>query len=172
MKKAIFLIVTLLLGVTPSYADVYVKVDSEGNAIGGAIACTAEVCGNSNSGYSKATLNEGERYVLQGYGQAGIGNNNSDTQIKVDIPTQTWTITTPQDVSTFTPTQPTPISLNPKPVIVDTSTAIFDSSTVLSDTRTVMASLNSIDTVEKAIAYIQLLIQELFAIIQRLGIKG
>ena len=175
MKKAFILGVTLVLGVTPSYADVYVKVDAEGNAIGGAIVCDSATCGEGSL-YSQLTLKEGERYVLQGLGQSGIGNNNPDTKVKVDIPTQTWTVTTPTHVSTFTPSQPVPVYVTPvvdtPTVITDTATAVIDTATVLSDTSTVTTYLNSVTTVEQAIAYIQLLIKELFAIITRLGIKG
>jgi hypothetical protein len=179
MKKAFILGVTLILGITPSYADVYVKVDAEGNAVGGAIVCDSVTCGEGSL-YSQLTLKEGERYVLQGLGHTGIGNNNPDTQVKVDIATQTWTVTTPTGVNTFVPShEPVDIPVYVPPVVVetstiisDTATVIIDTATVLSDTRTVTASLNSITTVEQAIAYIQLLIQELFAIIQRLGIKG
>jgi hypothetical protein len=113
-------------------------------------------------------------------GTVGIGNLNSDTQVKVDIPTQTWTITTPTKVTTFVPTDEnvnTPVYVSP--VVVETSTAtsdtvtaVIDTATVLSDTSSVVASLNTASTVQEAIAYIQVLIKELFAIIQRLGIKG
>jgi hypothetical protein len=175
MKKAFILGVTLILGITPSYADVYVKVDAEGNAIGGAIVCDSATCGEGSL-YSQLTLQAGERYVLQGYGHSGIGNNNPDTQVKVDIPTQTWTVTTPTQVNTFVPTREPvyvpPVVVETSTVISDTATVIIDTATVLSDTRTVTASLNSVTTIEQAIAYIQLLIKELFAIITRLGIKG
>jgi hypothetical protein len=171
MKKAFILGVTLILGITPSYADVYVKVDAEGNAIGGAIVCDSATCG-AGSLYSQLTLQAGERYVLQGYGHSGIGNNNPDTQVKVDIPTQTWTVTTPKEVTTFTPSQPIPVQVNKPPLVIETATAVIDTATVLSDTSTVTTYLNSVTTVEEAIAYIQLLLKELFAIITRLGIKG
>jgi hypothetical protein len=170
MKKAFILGVTLVLGVTPSYADVYVKVDAQGNAVGGAIVCDSDTCGEGSL-YSRLTLGEGERYVLQGYGHAGIGNNNPDTAVKVDIPTQTWTVTTPTQESTFTPSEPTWVSVYVAPK-VESSTVLSDTATVLSDTRTATAYLNSVTTVEEAITYIQLLIKELFAILQRLGIKG
>jgi hypothetical protein len=175
MKKAFILGVTLILGITPSYADVYVKVDAQGNAIGGAIVCDSVTCG-AGSLYSQLTLQEGESYVLQGYGQSGIGNNNPDTKVTVDISTQTWTVTTPTHVNTFVPShEPVyvpPVVAETSTIISETATVIIDTATVLSDTRTVTASLNSVTTIEQAIAYIQLLIQELFAIIQRLGIKG
>lgn len=91
MKK-IIIILALILGTTPAYADVYVKVDANGNAIGGAIMCDAGTCG-AGSQFSQLTLQAGEQYVLQGTGQAGIGNNNPNTQVKVDIETNEWTVT-------------------------------------------------------------------------------
>ena len=91
MKK-IIIILALILGTTPAYADVYVKVDANGNAIGGAIVCDAGTCG-AGSQFSQLTLQAGEQYVLQGTGQAGIGNNNPNTQVKVDIETNEWTVT-------------------------------------------------------------------------------
>jgi hypothetical protein len=170
MKKAIILGVILVLGITPTYADVYVKVDAQGNAIDGAIMCDPVTCG-ATSLYSKLTLKEGERYVLQGYGQAGIGNNTPDTQVKVDIPTQVWTVTTPTQESTFTPDQPmsNPISVLP---ITDSSTVISDTATVLSDTSTATLSLESVNSFESAIAYIRLLLNQIYAIFEKLGIKG
>jgi hypothetical protein len=91
MKK-IIIILAIILGTTPAYADVYVKVDASGNAVGGAIMCDAGTCG-AGSQYSQLTLQAGEQYVLQGTGQAGIGNNNPNTQVKVDIETKEWTVT-------------------------------------------------------------------------------
>lgn len=171
MKKAIILGITLVLGVTPSHADVYVKVDAQGNATSGAIVCEANVCGDSNSLYSKLTLGEGERYVLQGLGTTGIGNNNPDTHVKVDIPTQTWTVTTPTQVNTFTPYEPIRTS-TPVLVTTDSSTVSTDTATVLSDSSTATVSLESITTVESAIAYIRLLLNQIYAIFEKLGIKG
>jgi hypothetical protein len=135
MKKVIIILV-MLLGVTPANADVYVKVDANGNAIGGAIMCDAGTCG-AGSQYSQLTLQAGEQYVLQGTGQAGIGNNNPNTQVKVDIPTNEWTVTrqvevipvepvvinnqqvisyTVQTVETFTPAT-SPGNDRPRPVV-------------------------------------------------------
>ena len=91
MKKIIITLV-LILGTTPAYADVYVKVDANGNAIGGAIMCDAGTCG-AGSQFSQLTLQAGEQYVLQGTGQAGIGNNNPNTQVQVDLQTNEWTVT-------------------------------------------------------------------------------
>jgi hypothetical protein len=101
MKKVIIILV-MLLGVTPANADVYVKVDANGNAIGGAIMCDAGTCG-AGSTFSQLTLQPGEQYVLQGTGQAGIGNNNPDTQVKVDLTTNEWTVTRQ---STIVPSEP------------------------------------------------------------------
>lgn len=110
MKKIIILLITLL-GITPVYADVYVKVDASGNAIGGAIMCDAGTCG-AGSQYSQLTLQAGEQYVLQGTGQAGIGNNNPNTQVAVDIATNEWTVTRQIQV---TPAEP--IVINDQQVI-------------------------------------------------------
>ena len=139
----------LILGTTPAHADVYVKVDANGNAVGGAIMCDAGTCG-AGSQYSQLTLQAGEQYVLQGTGQAGIGNNNPNTQVKVDIETKEWTVTrqveikpaepiimngqtvisyTAQTVEKFTPAtspgndRPTPvITPTPEPTLEPTPT--------------------------------------------------
>ena len=81
-----------LITVANAQADVYVKVDANGNATGGAIMCDASTCG-AGSEYSRLTLQAGEQYVLQGTGHAGIGNNNPNTQVKVDLQTNDWTVT-------------------------------------------------------------------------------
>jgi hypothetical protein len=165
MKK-IILVLVILLGVTPAYADVYVKVDANGNAIGGAIMCDAGTCG-AGSEYSRLTLQAGERYVLQGTGQAGIGNNNPNTQVQVDLQTNEWTITrqvevkptepivinnqpvisyTTQIVEKFTPTtnpsNPQPIPTTPiiVPPVVDSSTA------TINDSITATSTATSVDT--------------------------
>ena len=131
---------------TPAKADVYVKVDSNGVAIGGPIMCDGLQCGNPNSEYSKLTLQAGERYVLQGTGQAGIGNNNPNTEVKVDLQTNVWTVTnteSQQVVQQFTPQTnpanppapvvvPSPIPQNP----VDSGTATIDTNTAVVDTKT------------------------------------
>lgn len=168
MKKKIvislLIIITfgiLLISLDKASADVYVKVDAQGNAIDGAIVCDAGTCGDPNSLYSKLTLKEGERYVLQGYGTTGIGNNTPNTEVKVDIPTNTWTVTTPTTTSTFVPTREEStqvINSNPviTPVVIDSPTVtISDSSTVISDSSTVTTSgltLSSNPTLEEVIA--------------------
>jgi hypothetical protein len=83
-------------------ADVYVKVDANGNAVGGAIMCDAGTCG-AGSEYSRLTLQLGERYVLQGTGQAGIGNNNPNTQVSVDLQTNEWTVTRQTEIKPVEP---------------------------------------------------------------------
>jgi hypothetical protein len=167
MKKVIAIIAALAWTITPANADVYVKVDANGNAIGGAIVCDAITCG-AGSLYSQLTLNEGESYVLQGYGQAGIGNNNPNTEVKVDIPTQTWTVTTPNTVTTFTPdTPPQPIYVAPiqqetTTVVTDTATVVIDTATALSDTAT--ATIKNV-TVSDEIAEIMALLTKIFQLL-------
>lgn len=152
------LAITLSTGnLAPSFADVYVKVDAQGNAIGGAIMCDAVTCA-AGSLYSQLTLQAGEQYVLQGTGDSGIGNNNPNTAVKVDIPTQTWTVTnteTQQVQKVFTPTQ----DLTPQ-VIPATPIAVIETITVMSDTSTVKietitATVETITaTVETSTAFI------------------
>ncbi len=108
----------LILGATPAYADVYVKVDANGNAIDGAIMCDAGTCG-AGSQYSQLTLQAGEQYVLQGTGQAGIGNNNPNTQVKVDIETKEWTVTRQVEIK---PAEP--IIINDQTVISYTAQTV------------------------------------------------
>jgi hypothetical protein len=166
MKKGIAIMALLAASIAPANADVYVKVDANGNAIGGAIVCDATTCGK-DSLYSQLTLGEGESYVLQGYGQAGIGNNNPNTQVKVDIPTQTWTVSTPNTVTTFTPDAPV---MPPVPMTVETITAtvITDTATVLSDTATATAT-NKSTTLESLYAQIMALLTQILALIARLN---
>jgi hypothetical protein len=167
MKKVIIILV-MLLGVTPANADVYVKVDANGNAVGGAIMCDAGTCG-AGSEYSRLTLQAGEQYVLQGTGQAGIGNNNPNTQVKVDIETKEWTVTrqvevqstepivinnqqvisyTVQTVETFTPAtspgndRPRPVISIPEPMPEPTPKP----SLPLVDTTTATSTATSVDT--------------------------
>jgi hypothetical protein len=102
MKVKLLVIALLLVGIAPAQANgqgAWVKVDANGKAVGQAIVCSADVCGDSKSPYAKATLKEGEQYVLQAVADpitnnvAGVGNNNANTQVQVDLPTQEWTIT-------------------------------------------------------------------------------
>jgi hypothetical protein len=174
MKRISLAMAALLaLGVIPSAsADVYVKVDASGNAISGAIMCDAVTCGEGSL-YSQLTLQPGERYVLQGFGQAGIGNNNPGVDVKVDVPTQTWTVTnnnTPEPtVTTFTPQQPVepaPVA----PILVETSTVTSDTATVSSDTSTVTSDTSTVTMAELDAKIIQIraLITWLEALLARL----
>jgi hypothetical protein len=164
----------LILGVIPSAsADVYVKVDANGNAIGGAIICDAATCGEGST-YSQLTLEPGERYVLQGLGDSGIGNNNPGVDVKVDITTQTWTVTnnnTPDPIVTiFTPYDPpAPVV----PVLVETTTATSETSTVTIKTETATATIDTstvnatdldakIKELRTLIAWIEALLARLF----------
>jgi hypothetical protein len=105
MKKAI-LIFLLLANITPAYAEEvagWVKVDSSGNQIGQVIVCTPSVCGDSNSAYSKMTLQPGEQYVIQSKADskgnvAGI-NPTHETQLKVDVATNQFTIVRTQEIT-------------------------------------------------------------------------
>lgn len=93
----------------PPAQGAWVKVDANGNATGQAIVCSADVCGDRNSPYAKETLGVGEQYALQAVADpvtnnvVGIGNNNPGTQVRVDIPTQEWTVTR---TNTVTPLEP------------------------------------------------------------------
>jgi hypothetical protein len=140
----------------PANADVYVKVDANGNAVSGAIVCDAATCGEG-SVYSKLTLAPGERYVLQNQGHAGIGNNNPGVTVKVDPATTQWTATsttvkevapiqiTPEvkitkvEVVTQTTWNPT-VAPEPAPTPAPTRTPIVvsipETSTVTSETAT------------------------------------
>ena len=159
MKNKILIMVLGLIFITPiAQADVYVKVDASGNAVGGAIVCDAGTCG-AGSQFSQLTLQPGEQYVLQGTGQAGIGNNNPNTQVKVDIETNEWTVTrqvevipaepiiindqtvisyTAQTVEKFTPAtspgndRPAPAVPNPVPVEPTPAPTPTDTTTITS----------------------------------------
>ena len=162
MKKVkVMVAALLLLGLTPNAnADVYVKVDANGNAVGEAIVCEISVCGNANSSYAKATLKPGETYALQGLGSTGIGNNNPNVQLKVDLQTNEWAVTTThqappntsviinntpviveavQTVDRFNPVSNVALSspIKPQPYETPTAQLIFDTATVESKTEPV-----------------------------------
>jgi hypothetical protein len=100
MKKTIILSLLIALIPTTAYAEenaAWVKVDASGVAIGGAIVCTASVCGDSNSLYSKMTLGTNERYVLQAPATpdgnvAGVGAGQGAKSVQVDLTTKVWTV--------------------------------------------------------------------------------
>ena len=186
--------------ITPAYADVYVKVDANGNAIGGAIVCDAGTCG-AGSVFSQLTLKEGEQYVLQGTGTTGIGNNNPNTDVKVDIPTNNWTVThtetvkletpivvnnteivsyTTQTKETFNPRTPVLVTPTPPTQTVDTTTAttVIDSTTANTDTTTVTdTTIVSADVIataltkEEIFVIINNLMTKIYALLAKLGVK-
>lgn len=157
-RKAILLAVALSLPQS-AMADVYVKVDANGNAIGGAIMCDAATCGEGSQ-YSQLTLQPGERYQLQGVGVSyGIGNNNPGVEVKHEATTNEWVVTnnnTPAPVvERFTVNTPASVVQDPVPVstpVVDTKTVtISDTSTALVDTATV-----TVDTKTATIDYLKI----------------
>jgi hypothetical protein len=149
MKRVIIGLVLAMATAQTASADVYVKVDAQGNAIGGAIMCDAATCGEGSL-YSSLTLQPGERYVLQGVGvHHGIGNNNPGVDVKHEATTNEWVVTNnnaPEPVvERFTVNTPAPVVQDPVPVApaidtktvtVETSTAVIDTATALSDTST------------------------------------
>ena len=166
MKRIIVGLVIALASAQTANADVYVKVDAQGNAIGGAIMCDAATCG-AGSAYSQATLGVGERYVLQGVGvHHGIGNNNPNTAVKHEAATNEWVISTSQPAPVAQPLTPAPepivtvqrftvITPEPAPVVqipvqvstsdtatvttkVDTATVTTETATVVIDTATAL----------------------------------
>jgi len=172
MKRLIIGLVIALASAQTASADVYVKVDAQGNAISGAIMCDAATCGEGST-YSRLTLGSGERYVLQGVGvHYGIGNNNPNTEVKHEAATNEWVISRTQPAPVAQPSAPTPqpivtverftvITPEPAPVAptpiqtpktdtatvttkVDTATVTTETTTttVLSDTATVTSILD------------------------------
>lgn len=121
MKAKLFATSLLVIaGLTPASAnDAYIKVDANGKAIGGAIVCSADVCGDPNSVYSKLTLQPGERYVLQFKGDpvtgnvAGIPATDPNVTLKVNTQTNEWTKTT-----TIPLPEPTTVIVNQAPITV------------------------------------------------------
>lgn len=155
MKRIIIGLVIALASAQTASADVYVKVDAQGNAIGGAIMCDAATCGEG-SVYSQLTLGPGERYVLQGVGvHHGIGNNNPNTTVKHEAATNEWVVSTTPPAPVAQPSAPAPeptvqrftlITPEPAPVVqvpiqiptTDTATVTtkVDTATVTTETAT------------------------------------
>jgi hypothetical protein len=148
MKRIIIGLLLAMATAQTASANVYVKVDAQGNAIGGAIMCDAATCG-AGSLYSSLTLQPGERYVLQGVGvHHGIGNNNPGVDVKHEATTNEWVVTNNNApapvVERFTVYTPEPVVQVPvivapietKTVTVETPTAVIDTATALSDTTT------------------------------------
>jgi asparagine N-glycosylation enzyme membrane subunit Stt3 len=107
MKKVLIAIALTVLSINNAYAEeqgAWVAVDATGKVVSGAIVCTASVCGDVNSSYSKDTLQEGQKYVLQTKAESngnvfGIGNNNPNKEVTVDLTTNTFTVTEKQTIS-------------------------------------------------------------------------
>jgi hypothetical protein len=141
MKRVIIGLVLAMATAQTASADVYVKVDAQGNAIGGAIMCDAATCGEGSL-YSSLTLQPGERYVLQGTGHAGIGNNNPGVDVKHEATTNQWVVTnnnTPTPIVERFETIETRVVPKPQPVVLDTKTATIDTATVVIDTVTALS---------------------------------
>jgi len=168
MRRRVMLLGAMLLALNaltmPAKADVYVIVDSNNVVVSGAIVCDAGVCGDPNSLYSKLTLKEGQRYVLQGRTDAqgnnsGIGaqpnqilvvkeETDKNTFVAVTPTTITTIVTpkvdTPQPQPTVEPapqpiTTPTPTP-TPQPTITETTTVTTAETatvTIVTDTPTV-----------------------------------
>ena len=172
MKRLIIGLVIALASAQTANADVYVKVDAQGNAVSGPIMCDAGTCG-AGSEFSRLTLQPGERYVLQGVGvHYGIGNNNPNTEVKHEAATNEWVISRTEPAPVAQPSTPAPeptvtvqrftvITPEPAPVVqapvqtptIDTKTVtsktdtatvttISDTATVLTDTKTVTSILD------------------------------
>jgi hypothetical protein len=172
LKRISILLAVSLAFATPAAADVYVKVDANGVAVDGPIMCDSGTCG-PNSTFSKLTLKPGEQYVLQGTGQAGIGGNNPNTEVKVDLKTNEWTVTntqTQQVTQQFVPQnspgndRPTQVVQVPvqetKTAVVETKTATVDSSTVKVETSTVKVE-SSTATAQMTVVELQTMVRNL-----------
>jgi hypothetical protein len=149
MKKAI-LIFLLLGNITPAYAeDVagWVKVDSSGNQIGQVIVCTPSVCGDNNSTYSKMTLLPGEQYVIQSKADskgnvAGI-NSTPETQLKVDVKTNEFTMVTTQQITPVVKKEIVP-TVQAQPTEETQPTVIYEPVTTMTVKTTTVATFNPI----------------------------
>jgi hypothetical protein len=164
-KKAILLAVSLTLATTPALADVYVKIDANGNAIDGPIVCDSITCGEGSL-YSQLTLGAGERYALQGYGTTGIGANNPDTQVQV-TPENVWTVTTPTSTQVFTPERVIETTYV-APVITETQTVLTDTSTVTITDTTTATVTNSV-TLNQLMEKVTALMALVLRLLARLG---
>lgn len=170
MKRVIIGLVIALASAQTASADVYVKVDAQGNAVSGPIMCDAVTCG-AGSEYSRLTLAPGESYALQGTGHSGIGNNTPNATVKVDLQNNDWTVTksntvflpepikiadteitaiTTQTTERFNPIQPVspaPVTQNPAQTVIDTSTVTSETSTVTSETSTAVIETTTVKSI-------------------------
>ena len=99
----------------------WVKINADGLVISGAMVCTSSVCGDSNSVFSRMTLNAGEQYVQQTQADpvtgnvVGIGNNNPGTTVTYDRPSETFTVVFPEPAPAPTASAPAPTEVAPQP---------------------------------------------------------
>ena len=126
MKAKLFAVVLLLTTfiipapATANDPGAWIKVDANGKAIGGAIVCTPDVCGDVNSSYAKATLQAGERYVLQFKADPNTGNvagipapTDPNVELKVNTENNEWTKTTRTELK-----EPTTVVINENSVTI------------------------------------------------------
>ena len=126
MKK--ILVVVLLLISAPAYADEqggWVKVDANNNVISGTIVCTANVCGDQNSPYSKATLNPGEHYVKI-TNAASTGNVAGPNVTVAPAPNQTVVAKADPVKNEVTITTVTTETFAPKINVIKETTQVFN----------------------------------------------
>jgi hypothetical protein len=172
MKKVIAVVAALAWLISPANADVYVKVDANGNALGGGIICEPDVCGNPESTLSKITLKDGERYVLQSTGDSG---SSADSNAKYNAETNVWTVNDRQ----YAETLENPLADYSVPVyipntFVETSaTVITETATVVSDTATVViettTATSASTTLESLYAQVMALLTQILALIAKLN---
>jgi hypothetical protein len=166
MKKVIAVVAALAWLITPANADVYVKVDASGNALGGGIICEPSVCGNSESSLSKATLKDGERYVLQSTGDSG---SSADSKTNYNTETNVWTVNERQYAQTLEnplADYSVPVSI-PNTFIEKSATVTSDTATVISDTATATIKNVTVSDVYAEIMALLTRIIQLLAILNR-----
>jgi hypothetical protein len=159
MKKAFILGLTLILGITPSYAD------------GETLYCQGMVCSTTPPDPSKFA-----NFDLKDT----AGNTVTTIYGSIDYYTQPNVKTESNNTvcaNCNIELQPEPIYIPPvvvetSTVSSDTSTVLIDTATVLSDTATATSALKAATSIEEVIAYIQVLLKEIYAIFEKLKLKG
>jgi hypothetical protein len=174
MKAKLFAVVLLLTTfiipapATANDPGAWIKVDANGKAVGGAIVCTPDVCGDVNSSYARATLQAGERYVLQFKADPITGNvagipapTDPNVELKVNTENNEWTKTTRTELKEPTtvvidensvtitaietkerwnPTVVVTPTPTPTPSPITTPPPAVETSTVTTETATVISS--------------------------------
>lgn len=149
MKKIVVLIFCLFF-TTPAYANdegAWVKVDANGKAIGQAIVCTPAVCGDSESLYSKLTLQPGERYVLQSKADSngnvtGVGaGQRANAEVQVNLQTNEWTVITKNEIE-IKEQENVEITEKPKKIKVTAETVLVEKINIDNSLTTV---INTVD---------------------------